>query len=176
MLDDQEVRYRNSEAKEKRKLYAGEKREAPESEVKEGDRVLLKHEKTNTLKTTFRPEPFPALEKLKIYMYVVAYHLVGKTGWSKVAVNGTHQNHEWTFPWEVRVPFPRTSPRGRKGLELVEKGNGTHIFLSDIPVGNFGLHLKTFRLIYFRNFPVGQTKIAFPFTFQLKFSDFFGKW
>ena len=38
-----------------------------------------------------------------------------------------------------------------KGLELVEKANGTHIFLSDVPVGKFGLPLKTFRL--FRKFP-----------------------
>ena len=37
-----------------------------------------------------------------------------------------------------------------KGLELVEKTNGTHLFLSDIPVGNFGLPLRTFRL--FRKF------------------------
>ena len=41
-----------------------------------------------------------------------------------------------------------------KGLELVETANGTHIFRSDIPVGNFGLPLKTFRL--FRKFS-GQT-------------------
>ena len=34
-----------------------------------------------------------------------------------------------------------------KGLELVEKANGTRIFRSDIPVGNFGLFLKTFRLL-----------------------------
>ena len=37
-----------------------------------------------------------------------------------------------------------------KGLELVEKANGTHIFSSDISVGNLGLPLKTFRL--FRKF------------------------
>ena len=36
-----------------------------------------------------------------------------------------------------------------KGLELVEKENGTHIFRSDIPVGNFGQPLKTrFRLFW----------------------------
>ena len=35
-----------------------------------------------------------------------------------------------------------------KGLELVEKANGTHIYRSDIPVGNFGLSLKTFRLFW----------------------------
>ena len=27
----------------------------------------------------------------------VVYHLVGKTDWSKVAVNGTHQKPEWEF-------------------------------------------------------------------------------
>ena len=43
----------------------------------------------------------------------VVYHLVGKTSWSKVAVNGTHQDAEWTFPWDVRVPFPRKSPPRR---------------------------------------------------------------
>ena len=39
--------------------------------------------------------------------------LVGKTSWSKDAVNGTHQNPEWNFPWDVRVPLPRTLPQGR---------------------------------------------------------------
>ena len=43
----------------------------------------------------------------------VVYHLVAKTGWSKVALNGTHQNTEWKFPWDVPVPFPRTFPQGR---------------------------------------------------------------
>ena len=41
-----------------------------------------------------------------------------------------------------------------KGLELVETANGTHAFRSHIPVGNFGLPLKTLRL--FRKFS-GQT-------------------
>ena len=44
---------------------------------------------------------------------VVVYHLVGKTGWSKVVVNGKHQNCEWKFPRDVRVSFPQTSPLGR---------------------------------------------------------------
>ena len=39
-VDDQEVRDRDSEAKEKGKLYADEKRCARESDVKEGDTVL----------------------------------------------------------------------------------------------------------------------------------------
>ena len=63
VLDDQEVRDRDSEAKERGKLYANEKRGARESEVKEGERVLLKHEKTNKLTPTFRPEPFCVLDK-----------------------------------------------------------------------------------------------------------------
>ena len=50
-------------------------------------------------------------------MIRVVYHLVGKTDWSKVAVNGTHQNPEWKLPWDVRVPFPRTSPPGRMQTE-----------------------------------------------------------
>ena len=37
-----------------------------------------------------------------------------------------------------------------KVLELEERANGTHVFRSEIPVGNFGLPLKTFRL--FRKF------------------------
>ena len=69
---------------------------------------------------------------------MVVYHLVGKTGWSKVAVNGTHQNTKWKFPWNVRVPFPQTSTQGRiqaerRGTSI--KANGTDIFRSDIPVG-----------------------------------------
>ena len=37
---------------------------------------------------------------------MVVYHLERKTGWSKVVANGTHQNPEWKFPLDVRVPFP----------------------------------------------------------------------
>ena len=48
---------------------------------------------------------------------VVVYHLVGKTGWSKVAVNGTHQNLEWKFLWDVHVLFPRTSAPERIQVE-----------------------------------------------------------
>ena len=61
-----------------------------------------------------------------------------------------------------------------KGLELVKQVDGTHIFRSDIPVGNFGLPLKTFRL--FRKFSGrANQNTAFPFTFQPKFPDIFGK-
>ena len=39
-MEDQEVRDRDSEAKEKGKLYAEEKHRTRESDVKEGDKVL----------------------------------------------------------------------------------------------------------------------------------------
>lgn len=36
----------------------------------------------------------------------VVYHLVGKPSWSKVTVNGKHQNLKWKFPWMcMRVPY-----------------------------------------------------------------------
>jgi len=56
-VEDQEVRDRDNEAKEKGKLYADEKRCARESDVKEGDTVLLRQERKNKLTPTFRPEP-----------------------------------------------------------------------------------------------------------------------
>ena len=54
---------RDKEAKERGKLYGDEKRGARESDVKEGDRVLLKQKQTNNLTPSFRPEPFRGLEK-----------------------------------------------------------------------------------------------------------------
>ena len=62
-VDDQEVHDRDSEAKEKGKLYADEKRRARESDVKEGDMVLLRQERKNKLTPTFRPEPYLVLDK-----------------------------------------------------------------------------------------------------------------
>ena len=62
-MDDLEVQDRDKEAKERGKLYADEKHGARESDVKEGDRVLLKQEQTNKLTPTFRPESFRLLEK-----------------------------------------------------------------------------------------------------------------
>ena len=38
-----------------------------------------------------------------------------------MAVNGTHQNPEWKFRWDVHVPFPRTFPPGR----IQAEGPGT---------------------------------------------------
>ena len=58
-----------------------------------------------------------------------------------------------------------------KGLELVEKANGTHIFLSDIPVGNLGIPLKTFRL--FRKFPGRANQNSLSIYIPTEISGFF---
>ena len=44
-------------------MYADEKRCARESDMKEGDTVLLKQERKNKLMPTFRPEPYRVLDK-----------------------------------------------------------------------------------------------------------------
>ena len=62
-MDDQEVRDRDNETKEKGKLYADEKRCARKSDVTEGDTVLLRQERKNKLTPTFRPEPYRVLDK-----------------------------------------------------------------------------------------------------------------
>ena len=62
-VHDQKVRDRDKEAKEGGKLYDDKKRGARESDVREGNRVLLKQEQTNKLTPTFRPEPFRVLKK-----------------------------------------------------------------------------------------------------------------
>ena len=55
---------KNSEAKEKGKLYADEKRCARElSDVKEGDSVLLRQDRKKKLTPTFRQEPYRVLDK-----------------------------------------------------------------------------------------------------------------
>ena len=56
--DGEEVHNRDNEAKEKGMLYAEEKRHARESDVKEGDMVLLSQECKNKLTPTFSPEPY----------------------------------------------------------------------------------------------------------------------
>ena len=62
-VDDQELRDKENEAKEKGKLYADEKRFARESDVKEGGTVLFRQDQKNKLTPTFRPEPCRVLNK-----------------------------------------------------------------------------------------------------------------
>ena len=60
--------------------------------------------------------------------------LVVKSGW-------------WKFPWDVRVPFPRTFLQGRIPPGGVARANGTHIFRLEILFGNCGLPFKKSRFL-----------------------------
>ncbi|CAG2247242.1 unnamed protein product [Mytilus edulis] len=61
--DDTEVRDRDSQRKEKGKLYADTRRNATTNDLKAGDSVLVKQNRGNKLSTTFNPKPFTLLEK-----------------------------------------------------------------------------------------------------------------
>ena len=96
---------------------------------------------------------------------VVVYHLVEKTGWSKLAVNGTYQNLEWKFPWDVHVPFPRTSSPGRIQAEKSRTSRKSK-WNANFPFGYSGWEFWTtsedvpFISEISRS---GKPKIAFPF-------------
>ena len=60
---EDEVRDRDSERKEKGKVYADCKRNACESEIQEGDKVLLRQEKENKLSTPYKQSPFTVVQK-----------------------------------------------------------------------------------------------------------------
>ena len=60
---EDEVRDRDSERKEKGKVYAVCQRNARESEIREGDKVLLRQEKENKLSTPYKQSPFTVIYK-----------------------------------------------------------------------------------------------------------------
>ncbi|KAK3093815.1 hypothetical protein FSP39_020533 [Pinctada imbricata] len=62
-IDDVEVRDRDRERKEKSKVYADQRRNAQESDLKECDRVLVRQEKENKLSTPFNPNPMTVVER-----------------------------------------------------------------------------------------------------------------
>lgn len=64
LAEDQDIRDRDSEKKEKGKMYIDEKRGARESDVKTGDTVLLKQKPENKLTPTFSTEPYRVMEKI----------------------------------------------------------------------------------------------------------------
>ena len=55
---EDKVRDRDSERKAKGKVYADCQRNARESEIREGDKVLLRQEKENKLSTPYKQSPF----------------------------------------------------------------------------------------------------------------------
>ena len=58
-----EVRDRDSEKKGEGKLYADMKRNAVQSNLKVGDKVLVRQDRQNKLSTPFYPKPFTVVEK-----------------------------------------------------------------------------------------------------------------
>ena len=62
-LDDIEIRDRDSERKEKGKLYSDKRRNAKTNDLKSVDQVLVKQNRANKLSTAFNPEPFTIIEK-----------------------------------------------------------------------------------------------------------------
>ena len=60
---DTEMRDRDAEEKGKGKLYGDNRRHAKESEIKTGDEVLLKQQKTDKFSTNFAPEPYTVIDK-----------------------------------------------------------------------------------------------------------------
>ena len=62
---EDEVRDRDSERKEKGKMYADCKRNACENDIQKDDKVLLRQERDNTLSTPFKQVLFSCSEKWK---------------------------------------------------------------------------------------------------------------
>jgi hypothetical protein len=62
-LDDIEIRDRDSERKEKGKLYSDKRRNTTTNDLNSRDQVLVKQNRANKLSTTFNPESFTILEK-----------------------------------------------------------------------------------------------------------------
>ena len=60
---DEDVRDKDSVAKQKGKDYADDRRNAQESGLQQGDRVLLKQSRSSKLDTPFYPEPYKVVDK-----------------------------------------------------------------------------------------------------------------
>ncbi|MCW4310601.1 MAG: DDE-type integrase/transposase/recombinase [Candidatus Thiodiazotropha endolucinida] len=60
---DQEMRDRDSEQKEKGKVYGDKRRNACESELKPGDKVLMKQNMENKFQSQFKPQFYKVLHK-----------------------------------------------------------------------------------------------------------------
>ncbi len=54
---DSEVRDRDAERKEKGRIYSDQRRHAQQSDLKEGDKVLIRQEKTDKFSTPFKVKP-----------------------------------------------------------------------------------------------------------------------
>ena len=63
MAADEEVQDKDIVAKQKGKDYADNRRNARESDLQQGDQVLLKQNKRNMLDTHFHPEPYKVVDR-----------------------------------------------------------------------------------------------------------------
>ena len=75
--------------------------------------------------------------------FKVVYHLLGETGWLTVIVNGTRQIPMHSLHFSLKVGSKAMQAK-RPGTSK-NKQNGTPIFHSEIPFGNFGLPFKKCR-------------------------------
>ena len=57
----------------------------------------------------------------------VVYHLLGKTGWSRVVVNGTRQISKGNFHGNALVPFQRQEIIERTWNEVVIQDGGRDV-------------------------------------------------
>ena len=62
-VDDVAVRDRDSELKEKGKMYADKRRGANNSDIQAGDKVLVRQDKVNKFSTVFSPRPFTVRQR-----------------------------------------------------------------------------------------------------------------
>ena len=60
---EDEARDRDNERKEKGKVYVDRKRNARESEILEGDKMILREEKENKLSTPLKQSPFTVVQE-----------------------------------------------------------------------------------------------------------------
>ena len=72
-VDDLEICDRDSERKEKGKMYADKIRNARDSDLEVGDVVLMKQEKENKLSTPFSPSPYKVTGRLGNQVSVESY-------------------------------------------------------------------------------------------------------
>ena len=116
-----EVKDRDSERKEKGKVYADNRRKACDSNIQKGDTVLLRQEKRNKLSTLFRPNPFTVVQK---HGNSVVMEADGVQYWKNV----THvKKHLEQSTGDVTAPSTPLSPKENKISEpqgiLVDTSN-----------------------------------------------------
>ena len=113
---------------------------------------------------------------------MVVYHLLGKTGWSTVVVNGTRQIPNGNFHRDGARSISTTFSRkiGSKAIQAKRPGTSKNqqmertFFHSEIPFRNFGLPFK--KSHFPEKISVRGDKINLSIHVPPKYPDFLGKW